>query len=522
MKPILSFYLALAATGLNRPASAVDLLERYPTTLTAGHNSGVGARPWDFTVADIYRVSSFDLKAGKNLNVSLLGPADVGIGYCSEGAVWALLIPRTGATLSSSALTNAEAITNIWFRFHPRELNKLFPPETVSSAGDTNLFGLFRAIASHKFRGSWHVGNEAMIPEPNDLTVDADTQSGIRRFFVVNKDTGTAEYIPAFESQAFKPPPAISAALAASAFDQLWKTFDETYAMFVLRPDVDWSALRDQYRPKALASKSAREFAFLCSDMLKPLRDLHIWLKLAGEEIPVFNRPRQANSNPSAHSTILGDLHESGAVRWTTTSDGIGYIAIYGWNNPQVPATCNAALDQMRDTRGLIVDVRLNGGGSEDQAAQFAGRFLEKPFEYAWSQFRNGPAHTNLTQKFERTIRPRGPWRYDRPVILLIGQKCMSSNESFIGMMTGATNVATMGDRTCGSSGNPKLVNLPLDMTVSVPQWIDYLPEGTPLDERGFTPQIRFKPEPGAFAGDRDDLLAASLARLRGGSSPSK
>jgi len=56
----------------------------------------------------------------------------------------------------------------------------------------------------------------------------------------------------------------------------------------------------------------------------------------------------------------------------------------------------------------------------------------------------------------------------------------------FIGMMTGATNVTTMGARTAGSSGNPKIINLPLDITVSVPRWITYLPDGTtPLDERG-------------------------------------
>jgi hypothetical protein len=91
----------------------------------------------------------------------------------------------------------------------------------------------------------------------------------------------------------------------------------------------------------------------------------------------------------------------------------------------------------------------------------------------------------------------------------------MSGNESFIGMMTGATNVTTMGDHTCGSSGNPQMVKLPLDMTVSVPQWIDFLPNGTPVDGRGFTPMVAFKPSPAGFEGDRDDLLTAALAWLR-------
>ena len=139
----------------------------------------------------------------------------------------------------------------------------------------------------------------------------------------------------------------------------------------------------------------------------------------------------------------------------------------------------------LRDTRGLIIDVRLNGGGAEPLSQRVAGRFLEKPFVYAYHQFRNGPQHTNLTDKIARRLSPRGPWRYDRPVVLLIGQKCMSSNESFIAMMSGGTNVVIMGDHTCGSSGNPQMTPLALDLTVSVPKWVDYLPDGTPLDARG-------------------------------------
>jgi hypothetical protein len=115
---------------------------------------------------------------------------------------------------------------------------------------------------------------------------------------------------------------------------------------------------------------------------------------------------------------------------------------------------------------------------SSSLAEQFAGRFLEKEFVYAYSQFRNGPSHTNLTEKYERKIAPRGPWRYNRQILLLIGQKCMSSNESFIGMMTGDPEFTTMGDHTCGSSGNPEIVQLPLDMTVSV-RWGKKGPEGT-------------------------------------------
>jgi hypothetical protein len=515
----------LLLTASTARGEGVDLRQRYPTKLTAGDADGERARQWEFTAADVFQVARFKLEVSKGLKVEV-GAADLGVGHCADGAVWAVLIPREGGQLTSAATNQSEAIAHVWLRFHPREIARLFPPETVSAGGATNLVWQMRAIADAKMNSSWQAGGRAMIPEPKDMTVDVDTKGGPRRFFVVDAKAGTAEYIAAFENDSVRPPPVVTPALAQAAFDQLWKAFDEKYAMFVLRPELDWAKLCDQYRPKALASKSAYEFAAVCADMLRPLRDLHVWLTVAGANVPVFNRVRTANANPQGCKAILRAMApkggERGEVAWAVTTNRIGFIAVFGWSDPQTPERFGQALEKMRDTRGLIVDVRLNGGGDEPMAEKAAGRFLEKEFTYASSQYRNGSSHTNLTEKFPRTASPRGPWRYDRPVVLLIGQKCMSSNESFIGMMTGDPQVTTMGDHTCGSSGNPAIINLPLDMTVSVPQWIDYLPDGTPLDERGFQPQVPFHAGPGAFDGDRDDLLSAALERLSKAPLPAK
>lgn len=492
----------------------MDLLKQYPTTLTAGDTDPARARSWQFDSTDIFKLSQFNFEVGDDLRVKI-GPADVGIGHCTDGAVFAVVIPRDKGELTSKAGGGAETISHVWLRFHPKEISHLFP--AVTSDARTNLFSQMRIIAMIKFFSSWHVGGNAMIPEPKDLTVDIDTKDGVRRFFMVDNEAHTAEYAQAFEERAVKPPPEFSAELAADAFDKLWKAFDENYAGFALRPEVGWTALRDHYRPIALASKSTYEFAGVCAEMLKPLRDLHVWLNVAGTPIPVYNRVRVANANPEGTRAILRAVApESGGqgeLFWAVTTNNIGYISIQGWSDATLSSQFDEALEKMRDTRGLIFDVRLNGGGSEPIAKEVAARFVDKEFVYAYDQQRNGPAHTNLTKKFSRTVAPRGPWRYNRPVLLLIGQKCMSSNESFVGMMTGDPDVTTFGDHTCGSSGNPQMVQLPLDITVSVPQWIDYRPDGVPLDEQGFQPQIAFAPGPGAFDGDRDDLLADALAR---------
>jgi hypothetical protein len=507
----LTLLIAAATAGRANP---VDLLKRYPTTLRAGDLNAEHARPWEFTAADVFQVSRFRLEVTNQLTVET-GVADLGIGHCADGVVWAVLLPRDGGQITSEAGNRTELISHVWLRFHPAELNRLFPPETLSDTGRTNLASRIQLIANAKFNASYHAGPNAMIPERKDITVDADTEDGVRRFFAVDTQAGAAEYISAFEKRTVKLPPAFDTKLAEAAFDKLWNAFDRDYAMFVLRPEVDWNKLRDEYRPRALACKSTEEFAAACAELLRPLRDLHVWLTLAGQNVPVFDRPRAANANPAAYHRVLGDLQNSGGLPWAITKDKIGFIAIYNWNDQKIAAQFDEILERMRDTRGLVLDVRLNDGGDEPTAQKVAGRFLDKNFVYASSRFRNGPSHTNLTERQDREISPRGPWRYDHPVVVLIGQKCMSSNESFIAMMSGDSNAVIMGDHTCGSSGNPEIVSLPLDMTVSVPRWIDYLPDGTPLDERGFQPQIRFQAMPGAFEGDRDDLLAAAIERLK-------
>ncbi len=508
-------FLSLAIGCLLFSTSArgeVDLLERYPTKLAGTDANPEHARAWEFDERDIFKLTQFRFSAG-GMHIEM-GPAVVGLGHCADGAVWAVVYPKVSGLLSSEASRNDEPISHVWLRFHPGIVNKLFPAGTVIGEGSAEFRSRMQRIANAKMFSSWQSGGKAMIPGPNEMTVDIDTKGGARRFFIVDRDAGEAKYTPAFENRPVRDAPAITPELATEAFDKLWSAFDEKYAMFAIRPGVDWNALRERYRPMAIASKSTEDFAKVCAEMLRQLRDLHVWLTVAGDSVPVFNRPRFGNVNPRAAAALLGKLNQENRVGWAVTTNNIGYLAIYGWDNDDIPDQCDKALEAMRDTRALIVDVRMNGGGAEPLAQKVAGRFLRKEFAYGFDQMRNGPSHTNLTEKMERSAQPRGPWRYSKPVLLLIGQRCMSSDESFIGMMTGDPQLTTMGDRTCGSSGNPEIIKLPLDMTVSVPRWIDYLPDVTLLDERGFQPQIPFTPSPTAFEMEKDDLLAAALAEI--------
>src|SRR5215469_10401035 len=192
--------LTIAAAGLLlaiTSASAIDLLAQYPTDYVMGDTNPEHAQPWDFKPEDIYHVSQLNLSVGTNLTVTL-GSADLGIGHCTNGAVWAVLIPREEGTLTSSVTTEKEAIANVWLRFHPAEIDRLFPPDTVTTDGAKGLEKAMRFVANAKIDSSWQSDSKALIPEPKDLTVYVDTKAGDHRFFMVDTQAKTAEYVAAF------------------------------------------------------------------------------------------------------------------------------------------------------------------------------------------------------------------------------------------------------------------------------------------------------------------------------------
>ena len=166
----------------------------------------------------------------------------------------------------------------------------------------------------------------------------------------------------------------------------------------------------------------------------------------------------------------------------------------------------------MKGSKGLIVDVRPNGGGDETLAKQFAARFVDGPKVYSKNRNRRdgkwlGP--------YERIIEPAAEAdRYTGPVAVLIGPKVGSSCESFVLMMRQGPRCKLVGDVTKGSSGNPKPHDLGNGVTVFLSSWEDQMPDGTAVDGRGVTPDVEVKTTPAELR-QRDAVLEAGVEVVR-------
>ena len=85
----------------------------------------------------------------------------------------------------------------------------------------------------------------------------------------------------------------------------------------------------------------------------------------------------------------------------------------------------------------------------------------------------------------------------------------MSSAEAFLLMMRQAPQCTLLGERSYGSSGNPKPVTLANGVVAFLPSWVALTLDGDPLEGIGVSPDVAV-----AFPGDptdEDPLIDAAL-----------
>ena len=299
-------------------------------------------------------------------------------------------------------------------------------------------------------------------------------------------------------------------------FDSLWRAFDQTYPSFDYK-GVDWRAQGLLYRGRAQQARSQAEFIAIASEMLEPLRDLHVWfVDPRGQVIPTF-RPSHVNNfdgerwqravKDAGLVRKVGDISEG-------TVGGYGYLFLNSWNVFGDVSALDLMLARVRETSGLIIDVRMNGGGSDATALAFASRFTARSFAASYVQVRNGPRHEDLDVPTARTVAPRGPWQYLRPVVVITGRGGFSATESFVAAMRTLPNVTVIGDTTGGASGNPVIYPLGGGWSFTVPRWIEYGPDRQPIEGRGVAPHLALAWEPSLYDRDRDPLIDAAVGVL--------
>jgi hypothetical protein len=215
-------------------------------------------------------------------------------------------------------------------------------------------------------------------------------------------------------------------------------------------------------------------------------------------------------------------------------------------------------LRSFANKRGIIIDVRENGGGSRHALRALLPYFLDEPrvvnvaslrlpvgpeepqghladrFCYpkswnGWSDKERG-----VIIRFNRTFTPE--YEPDREyftamhymvvnpakkrirgnVVILMNGYCFSATDIFLGAFKGVPGVTLLGTASGGGSGRSRKVTLPRSgIKLRVSTMLSYRPDGKFYDGRGIEPDVVVPAVPTDWTGKTDTQLDAAVKLLR-------
>ncbi|MFW5784661.1 MAG: S41 family peptidase [Chitinispirillaceae bacterium] len=304
-------------------------------------------------------------------------------------------------------------------------------------------------------------------------------------------------------------------------FNLLWKDFDRFYSYFPHK-NIDWDSIYSVYRPRISESMSDSLFFMTCSEMLQSLRDIHVYLYSERYGFQRYPPNRESfYDEENVHSYLKSSLEitPSRYIGYGETADSVGYIRIVSFQGDGWGREIDPIIKTLTHCKGVIIDVRNNGGGNSQNAERIASRFADSTRLAAYIKWRNGPEHDDHSQLIPYYVRP-ADWTYSGPVVLLTDRGCFSSTEMFVLYMRHIPSVTVIGDTTGGSSGNPISRQLPNGWYYSISRWVEYTSDMELVEGNGIAPDKVITVTVEDVAARRDPILEKGVEMINEAGQP--
>lgn len=275
-------------------------------------------------------------------------------------------------------------------------------------------------------------------------------------------------------------------------FDYLWNEVDKKYSYFELK-NIDWNDLKVSYQKKLYTSMTQEELFDVLADLLKELRDDHTNL-FSSFNVSRYNLPLQKNLN--FHARTLSEFYIPNAmitgpfVHDFLQNGNVGYVRYSSFMSAFSKTDLDYVLKRYENTRGLILDVRENGGGNMFYIMPLLERFVSQRTLVAYSITRNGVRHHDFSEPAPMYVNPYDGEVFLKPVIVLIDRGSYSATTFFSLCTKALPNVTLLGDTTGGGGGMPNGGQLPNGWTYrfSITQLLDV--NKNAYAESGVPPEI--------------------------------
>jgi hypothetical protein len=299
-------------------------------------------------------------------------------------------------------------------------------------------------------------------------------------------------------------------------FEYLWEDLHQRYSYFSVK-QIDWFGVKSKYEPLIHNQLNEYELFEILGDVLAELQDGHVNL------LSTFNRSRNwewfqnypVNYNEQfVFDHYLGTSYRIIGPLLAQSIDGILYVHYRSFERTIAQSHMDEVIRLMQAHKGLIIDIRNNGGGSLQNAITLVSRFTDSTFTYGEQRFKTGPEEDAFTPWTKMQVTSQSGEKYLGKIAVLTNRRSYSAASFFAQMMKVLPHAALFGDQTGGGGGIPAYAELPNGWTYrfSASQAVD-------LDayhiEFGVLPDYKIDLNTVSESTGKDDIIEAAIEWLK-------
>jgi len=209
-----------------------------------------------------------------------------------------------------------------------------------------------------------------------------------------------------------------------------------------------------------------------------------------------------------SRQTTVDNYNDTPGVEWQMLSHQIGYIKINDLISNEIVSQFDVALNQLRKSHGLILDIRdIPRGGNTDVAEPIMARLVDRRLGYQ--------EVAPLRQaKYVKEISPRGDWRYAAPLVVLVNHWTASMGEGIAIGLDGMKRATIVGTRMAGLNGGVFNLELP-ETKIGVTYPGERLNHINGIPRENFTPPVLVNLMAPRLSRSSDSIFAEGYRTLR-------
>lgn len=303
-------------------------------------------------------------------------------------------------------------------------------------------------------------------------------------------------------------------------FDALWTIMDEHYCFFSEK-GIDWKETGARYRAQLRPDMTQEEFFNVCAAMLDELKDGHTnlssWFNVSYYRRWWSDYPQNFDWRLIQEHYLDFNYSTANGMSYKILADStVGYVYYSSFAYSVNHSFVNAMMMKMKDCKGMIIDVRDNGGGNLTGAEDLVSHFIDEKTLAGYIQHKTGPGHDAFSEPYPYYFEPVIGVRWLKPVIVLANRSTFSAANNFVSIMKSLPQVAVAGATTGGGSGAPFSSEIPCGWAVRFSASPIYDPEMR-LTEHGVDPTEGFNVQMDTTAAldGRDTMLDFCIDVIR-------